>query len=106
MPSRKRRENAWEPANLAPKDTGSASLSDLFDIGYASTLTLACLARHPSVKARLPNVRFFSQGLGRFRWPDLAQKKSRRYRRLKVITGRRQTEWTGATRCPEVGRPQ
>ena len=31
-------------------------------------------------------------------------KKSRRCRRLKVITGRRQTEWTGATQCPEVGR--
>jgi hypothetical protein len=30
-----------------------------------------------------------------------AQKKSRRFRRLlKLITGRRQTEWTGATRCP------
>src|SRR3979409_787388 len=28
-------------------------------------------------------------------------KKSRRFRRLlKLITGRRQTEWTGATRCP------
>ena len=32
------------------------------------------------------------------------KKKSRRRRRLEVITGRRQTEWTGATRCPEVGR--
>ena len=31
-----------------------------------------------------------------------AQKKSRRFRRLlKLITGRRQTEWTGATRCPK-----
>src|SRR5947209_11046177 len=31
----------------------------------------------------------------------LRTKKSRRYRRLlKLITGRRQTEWTGATRCP------
>src|SRR3954452_13231942 len=30
-----------------------------------------------------------------------SQKKSRRFRRLlKLITGRRQTEWTGATRCP------
>src|SRR5215475_2491325 len=30
-----------------------------------------------------------------------AQKESRRFRRLlKLITGRRQTEWTGATRCP------
>ena len=30
-----------------------------------------------------------------------ATKKSRRFRRLlKLITGRRQTEWTGATRCP------
>src|SRR6188768_1100776 len=28
-------------------------------------------------------------------------KRSRRFRRLlKLITGRRQTEWTGATRCP------
>src|SRR5262249_1117076 len=35
----------------------------------------------------------------------LRQKKSRRCRRLEVITGRRQTEWTGATRCPEAGRP-
>src|SRR3954447_10260421 len=31
----------------------------------------------------------------------LRAKKSRRFRRLlKLITGRRQTEWTGATRCP------
>src|SRR5579863_731844 len=31
-----------------------------------------------------------------------SQKKSRRFRRLlKLITGRRQTEWTGATRCPK-----
>src|SRR5882724_8086095 len=41
------------------------------------------------------------------RQPDLwfpahaRTKKSRRFRRLlKLITGRRQTEWTGATRCP------
>jgi hypothetical protein len=34
------------------------------------------------------------------------QKKSRRFRRLlKLITGRRQTEWTGATRCPNKDDP-
>src|SRR6476646_8516703 len=34
------------------------------------------------------------------------QKKSRRFRRLlKLITGRRQTEWTGATRCPKEDVP-
>src|ERR1700682_3502218 len=34
------------------------------------------------------------------------QKKSRRFRRLlKLITGRRQTEWTGATRCPTKDKP-
>jgi hypothetical protein len=34
------------------------------------------------------------------------QKKSRRFRRLlKLITGRRQTEWTGATRCPNEDDP-
>jgi hypothetical protein len=34
------------------------------------------------------------------------QKKSRRFRRLlKLITGRRQTEWTGATRCPNEDNP-
>src|SRR5450432_1959418 len=33
-------------------------------------------------------------------------KKSRRFRRLlKLITGRRQTEWTGATRCPTKDKP-
>src|SRR5665213_451540 len=33
--------------------------------------------------------------------PPKTPKKSRRFRRLlKLITGRRQTEWTGATRCP------
>src|SRR3978361_418894 len=33
-------------------------------------------------------------------------KKSRRFRRLlKLITGRRQTEWTGATRCPNQDGP-
>src|SRR4051794_4491338 len=38
----------------------------------------------------------FQRGDGR------SQKKSRRFRRLlKLITGRRQTEWTGATRCPK-----
>ena len=35
---------------------------------------------------------------------DRSKKRSRRRRRLKVITGRRQTEWTGATQCPEDGR--
>src|SRR5882762_4007481 len=35
------------------------------------------------------------------RGDERGQKKSRRFRRLlKLITGRRQTEWTGATRCP------
>src|ERR1700712_126269 len=35
------------------------------------------------------------------RGDQCGQKKSRRFRRLlKLITGRRQTEWTGATRCP------
>src|ERR1700760_4046852 len=35
-----------------------------------------------------------------------AQKKSRRFRRLlKLITGRRQTEWTGTTRCPNEDKP-
>src|ERR1700675_4084238 len=34
------------------------------------------------------------------------QKKSRRFRRLlKLITGSRQTEWTGATRCPTKDKP-
>jgi hypothetical protein len=34
------------------------------------------------------------------------QKKSRRFRRLlKLITGRRQTEWTGATQCPNEDSP-
>jgi hypothetical protein len=37
----------------------------------------------------------------RLSWGCDRQKKSRRFRRLlKLITGRRQTEWTGATRCP------
>src|SRR6267154_1724395 len=36
----------------------------------------------------------------------LRTKKSRRFRRLlKLITGRRQTEWTGATRCPNEDDP-
>src|SRR4051794_33464313 len=36
----------------------------------------------------------------------LREKKSRRFRRLlKLITGRRQTEWTGATRCPNQDGP-
>src|SRR5215207_4350704 len=36
----------------------------------------------------------------------LRTKKSRRFRRLlKLITGRRQTEWTGATRCPNEDSP-
>src|SRR5216684_7923602 len=42
----------------------------------------------------------FQQGTAR------RQKKSRRFRRLlKLITGRRQTEWTGATRCPNKDKP-
>src|SRR5258708_22194426 len=36
------------------------------------------------------------------RGDEAAKRKSRSYRRLlKLITGRRQTEWTGATRCPK-----
>jgi len=35
-----------------------------------------------------------------------ATKKGAAERRLEVLTGRRQTEWTGATQCPEDGRHQ
>src|SRR5262245_27157529 len=48
-------------------------------------------------------TRFLDANRYPLRWKTLCrtQKKSRRFRRLlKLITGRRQTEWTGATRCP------
>src|SRR5262245_11942138 len=74
--------------------------------GYASTLSPACPARHRSVKAGRRMSLPCRKAWAALRWPESAQKKSRHCRRLKVRTGRRQTEWTGATRCQEVGRPQ
>src|ERR1700720_4831145 len=47
-------------------------------------------------------------GFQRVGWRRAAasKKKTRRFRRLlKLITGRRQTEWTGATRCPNEDNP-
>src|SRR6202521_2794529 len=56
-----------------------------------------------SAKSSRNSIYVFQQGriLKRRCAKSTPQKKSRRFRRLlKLITGRRQTEWTGATRCP------
>jgi hypothetical protein len=66
-----------------------------------------------SLRAREPKSsrnRFYGFQTMRWRKEDAekahAKKKSRRFRRLlKLITGRRQTEWTGATRCPTKDKP-
>src|SRR3954466_13828569 len=56
-------------------------------------------ASEPGIQTRCAVL---DSGFARRRPGMTAQaKKSRRFRRLlKLITGRRQTEWTGATRCP------
>src|SRR6185503_15953363 len=110
MPSRNNVANDCDEASLAPNDTGCSpnSFSAMWPqrpdtngkhngrgrSGLSST-------GYEKVKVWLPAFPMPQNGTDRHR----TTKKSRRCRRLKVITGRRQTEWTGATRCPEVGRP-
>src|SRR5262249_40014185 len=108
MPSRNNAANSGELASRSVKETAPTSTLRLSDIyAYAS---------HPALSiARLWNAVQQGRG-GNCRHSCRARKpqKMRRFgsgkkgaavcRRLKAITGRRQTEWTGATRCPEVGR--
>src|SRR5882757_8651436 len=68
----------------------------------------APLRREPGIQTRCMALdtgstrrRVSRNDKARKRGEEDGQKKSRRFRRLlKLITGRRQTEWTGATRCP------
>src|SRR5437764_3896208 len=110
MPSRNSPENACELANLSPNRTGSASA------GLSAIRRLACRKKlHAALRFRAcpaPSCNISASWLG----PDSAMagvpnrhipalvtmapgrsKKRAAVRRLEVITGRRQTEWTGAT---------
>src|SRR5215510_7144369 len=71
------------------------------------------VATRPRIRARTANIcsvrpravplyRTY-RGCADPKW-DKEKKRSRRCRRLESYTGRRQTEWTGATQCPEDGR--
>src|SRR3989442_839095 len=104
MPSRNRMEKACEPASLSPRDTGPTWWADFSDM-VRLTLPTALPTARGSVKPRGGQIdELVVAKPGPVHLPRNGKKKSRRCRRLKVITGRRQTEWTGATRCPEVGR--
>src|SRR5262249_27808904 len=125
MPSRNRSANACDAASLSPKDTAS----DFSDIVYAPRHTIPpalakdeiiarpgalCPApdaqsfRHSCRRATVANGGAETKELHSFQqcsrcrtFPARARKKSRRCRRLEVLTGRRPTERTQATQCPE-----
>ena len=90
--------------------SGDVSQNGLNGADFAE---LICQLVHPERKSdandhhgercsRTKECRVQDEGAFLYRQGDhSAKKKSRRFRRLlKLITGRRQTEWTGATRCP------
>src|ERR1700751_3922010 len=108
MPSRKSAAKCWELASRSLKETALTSTLRLSDIyAYASHPALSIARLMDAVQQAEQEVSDIVAKRGnRGKRRNLARtiKRSRRCRRLKAITGRRQTEWTGATRCPEVGR--
>src|SRR5450432_2442807 len=107
MPSRNRVPNAAELVSRSLRCTRAVSPCDRSDMVNASRHCLRC--RFESAPAYdeqiIARPRGESPAASAFmvssEVTETPQKKSRRFRRLlKLITGRRQTEWTGATRCP------
>src|SRR6516162_9853617 len=112
MPSRNSAAKCWELASRSLKDTAAISTLRLSDIYAYASHPILSIARLTDVVQRARAGSFRHSCRQRQARKNIAVcdgmerkiKGSRRCRRLKVITGRRQTEWTGATRCPEVGR--
>src|ERR1700682_4192697 len=104
MPSRNNALNASPVARRFANTTGSAEL-DTSDIRYSHPALLirrigaACKAAL-SRFARAPRSACKSCAGPAYRAGT--QKKSRGKRLLRVFTGRRQTEWTGATRVQKL----
>src|SRR3954468_3757490 len=106
MPSRNRVPNAAELVSRSLNCTRAVSPCERSDMVNASRTVYARRLRNapaydeqiiarPRAGVQPQDFLWFPARLRR------RQKKSRRFRRLlKLITGRRQTEWTGATRCP------
>src|SRR6266404_3635861 len=111
MPSRNKVPNAAELVSRSLNCTRAVSPCERSDMVNASRQLISRRLRHAPAydeqiiaraRTRVQPQDFLwfpMRGRGR-------QKKSRRFRRLlKLITGRRQTEWTGATRCPNEDGP-
>src|SRR5450755_1583494 len=104
MPSRNNALNASPVARRFANTTGSAEL-DTSDIRYSHPALVirrigaACKAAL-SRFARAPNE--LANRAPRPSYRAGTQKKSRWKRLLGVFTGRRQTEWTGATRVQKL----
>src|SRR6478752_8512365 len=109
MPSRNKVPNAAELVSRSLNCTRAGSPCKRSDMVSASrTIYAAGLTRRLMMNKSLRAERRESsyKTFYGFQRRDAAQKKSRRFRRLlKLITGRRQTEWTGATRCPKEDVP-
>src|SRR6185312_6855461 len=98
MPSRNSVANAAELASFSPNDTGAASSAVRSTIVNASPRLKGKIARHvPGSPARLPQS---LQNGNRAGGLKRDKKRAAVAGGSKVITGRRQTEWTGATQCP------
>src|ERR1700743_3155489 len=110
MPSRNRVPNAAELVSRSLNCTRAVSPCERSDMVNAPHATVYWMLRAGFTRRLMMNKSLRGRGresshnriYGFQRCDATAQKKSRRFRRLlKLITGRRQTEWTGATRCPK-----
>src|SRR5689334_21291300 len=120
MPSRNRPAKDCEPASFAPNDTGAVSWANLSDMNFPTRTQLGTMLPvagrpvqdgimafgfenccNPCATAMSPND---TSGHRAALKPVAVKKGAAVAGGSKVITGRRQTEWTGATRRPEAGR--
>src|SRR5438067_5380657 len=119
MPSRNRSAKACDPATRSANETGLADFSGMTRLPLRSTILglgqpwrdgndraedMTCPAtRRQSFRH---GCRAMTPAPSRLaRCAKMGQKKVAVAGGFK-LTGRRQTEWTGATRCPEDGRAQ
>src|SRR4051812_31372130 len=116
MPSLNSPAKACELASFSLNETGRAPSADISDMTVRLTQALLVSCARPSVQhpGRRVGGHSFRAADGIFRAPGtnnkINEKRHNAKKRAavaggsKVITGRRQTEWTGATRRPEAGR--
>src|SRR5262249_131191 len=111
MPSRNNREKFSDAASRSPNDTGCSLSITRSDMFCASPQQKHAPVRRPSPAATAESLQDGLRNPAPSYPPPLAgraggvetKKRSRQLWRLQVITGRRQTEWIGATQCPQIG---